>query len=55
MSNAFGITKKSVDFFVNMFNSDKRNEDNLRKYVETEYRPTDWNWAYEQNKRRFGL
>jgi hypothetical protein len=55
MSNVFGITKKSVNFFVNMFNNNKRNEDNLRKYVETEYRPIDWNWAYEQNKRRFGL
>ena len=48
--NAFGITKKSISFFVNMFNINYVDEDNINRYVEVEYRPDDWQWVKEQLK-----
>lgn len=52
MSNVFTITKKSVDFLTNMFNFNKHNADNLRKFIETEYKPDDRQWAYEQWQKK---
>ena len=48
--NAFGITKKSINFFVNMFNSNRIDENCINRYVEVEYRPDDWRWVKEQLK-----
>ena len=48
--NAFGITKKSINFFVNMFNSNRIDENGINRYVEVEYRPDDWKWVKEQLK-----
>ena len=48
--NAFGITKKSINFFVNMFNSNRIDENGINRYVEVEYRPDDWKWAKKQLK-----
>jgi len=48
--NAFGITKKSINFFVNMFDRHITNEDNVNRYVEVEYGPHDWQWVKEQLK-----
>ena len=48
--NAFGITKKSINFFVNMFNSNRTDENGINRYVEVEYRPDDWQWVKEQLK-----
>ena len=44
--NAFGITKKSISFFVNMFNINYVDEDNINRYVE------DWKWAKGQFKAK---
>jgi hypothetical protein len=41
--NAFGITKKSISFFVNMFNINHVDEDNISRYVEVEYKPDEVN------------
>ena len=48
--NAFGITKKSINFFVNMFNSNRIDENGINRYVEVEYGPHDWKWAKKQLK-----
>ena len=48
--NAFGITKKSINFFVNMFNSNSIDENGINRYVEVEYRPDDWKWVKGQFK-----
>ena len=48
--NAFGITKKSINFFVNMFNSNRIDENCIKQYVKIEYGPNDWRWAKEQLK-----
>lgn len=48
--NAFGITKKSISFFVNMFNSNRTDENGINRYIEVEYKPDDWEWAKEQLK-----
>ena len=48
--NVFGITKKSISFFVNMFDKLGLDEDNISRYVEVEYSPNDWQWAKEQLK-----
>ena len=48
--NVFGITKKSISFFVNMFDRLGIDEDNISRYVEVEYSPDDWQWAKEQLK-----
>ena len=48
--NVFGITKESVNFFVNMFDKHNIDEDNIKRFVEVEYKPYDREWAYEQFK-----
>ena len=48
--NVFGITKKSINFFINMFDRNSIDENGIRRYVEVEYRPNDWQWAKEQLK-----
>ena len=48
--NVFGITKKSISFFTNMFNVNHVDEDDISRYVEVEYRPDDWKWVKEQLK-----
>ena len=48
--NVFGITQKSISFFVNMFGRLGIDEDNISRYVEVEYSPNDWQWAKEQLK-----
>ena len=48
--NAFGITQKSISFFLNMFYQHNDNENGIRKFVEVEYKPYDREWAYEQFK-----
>jgi hypothetical protein len=50
--NAFGITKKSISFFVNMFNINHVDEDDISRYVEVEYKPDDWEWAKGQFKAK---
>jgi len=53
MQNVFAITQKSINHFINMFSF---NDNTLEDYVRTEYRPTDWKWAYQkfvlQNKKK---
>ena len=48
--NVFGITEKSVNFFVNMFDKHNIDEDNIKRFVEVEYKPNDREWAFEQLK-----
>ena len=48
--NVFGITKKSISFFTNMFNVNHVDEDDISRYVEVEYRPDDWKWVKCQFK-----
>ena len=48
--NVFGITKKSINFFTNMFDRNSIDENGIRRYVEVEYGPHDWKWAKEQLK-----
>jgi len=33
--NAFGITKKSINFFVNMFNSNRIDENCIKQFFKT--------------------
>lgn len=48
--NVYGITQKSVDFFLNLFSSNRINEEGIRKFVEVEFRPRDREWAFEKYK-----
>ena len=48
--NAFGITQKSISFFLNMFYQRNDNENGIRKFVEVEYKPYDREWAFEKFK-----
>lgn len=48
--NVFGITQKSISFFLGMFYQHNVNENGIRKFVEVEYKPYDREWAYEQFK-----
>ena len=48
--NVFGITQKSISFFLGMFYKHNFNESNIRRFVEVEYKPYDREWAYEQFK-----
>jgi len=48
--NVFGITKKSIGFLINMFDSNGIDENDINRYVEVEYRPNDRQWAKEQLK-----
>jgi|TARA_R110001583_G_scaffold178497_2_gene334445 hypothetical protein len=48
--NVFGVTKKSINFFVNMFDRHITNEDNVNRYVEVEYPQNDWEWIKDKLK-----
>tara|TARA_R100000742_G_C4274862_1_gene95039 strand:+ start:237 stop:410 length:174 start_codon:yes stop_codon:yes gene_type:complete len=48
--NVFSITKKSINFFVDLFNGHAVDEDNIERFVEVEYKPNDRDWAFEQLK-----
>mgnify|MGYP001253138604 FL=1 len=48
--HVYGITKKSINFFLNMFSFNRVNETGIRKFVEVEYRPYDREWAFEKFK-----
>ena len=50
--NVFGITQKSVNFFVNMFDKHFVDEDSIKRFLEVEYRPNDRQWAEEQLKTK---
>ena len=50
--NVFGITQKSVNFFVNMFDKHFVDEDSVKRFLEVEYRPNDRRWAEEQLKTK---
>mgnify|MGYP003154410169 FL=1 len=50
--NVFGITQKSVSFFLDMFYKHNINESNIRKFVEVEFKPNDRQWAIEQLKAK---
>ena len=50
--NAFGITQKSISFFLNMFYQHNVNENGIRKFIEVEFQPDDRKWAYEQFKTK---
>jgi hypothetical protein len=39
--NVFSNTKKSIEFFLSLFISSNGNEDSIKQYVNTEYRPID--------------
>ena len=53
MHEVFGITKKSIHFFVNMFNINRVDENGIRKFIEVQYKPRDRQWAYHQIKDSF--
>jgi len=48
--NVFGITKKSINFFTNMFDRNSIDENGINRYVEVEYKSDDWQWVKEQLK-----
>lgn len=48
--NVYGITEKSISFFLNLFGSNRVNETGIRKFVEVEFRPNDREWAFEKYK-----
>ena len=50
--NVFSNTKKSISFFLNMFNNDKLYTDNIKQFIEQEYRPIDRSWASYEIKNR---
>jgi len=50
MNDVFAITQKSINFFVNFFNINKRNQNNVQRFIEQEFKPIDRNWAYEKYK-----
>ncbi len=52
MNEVFGITKKSVNFFLNMFHFNTIDENGINRYIEVEYKPRDREWAYSQIKTR---
>ena len=46
----FSITQKSINFFVNLFQV-KNNKEDIKKYVDIEYKPIDREWAYSKFKK----
>ena len=50
--NVFGITQKSISFFLDMFYKHNVNENGIRKFVEVEYKPYDREWIIEQLKAK---
>lgn len=52
MHEVFGITQKSVNFFLNMFYNNRVDENGIARFIEVEYKPDDRQWAYQQIKKR---
>ena len=50
--NVFGITQKSISFFLDMFYKHNVNENGIRKFVEVEYPSDDREWIIEQLKAK---
>ena len=50
--NVFGITQKSISFFLDMFYQHNVNENGIRKFVEVEYPSDDREWIIEQLKAK---
>jgi hypothetical protein len=48
--HVYGITEKSINFFLNLFGGNRVNETSIRKFVEVEFRPYDREWAFEKYK-----
>jgi len=48
--HVYGITEKSIQFFLNLFGGNRVNETGIRKFVEVEFRPYDREWAFEKYK-----
>jgi len=48
--HVYGITQKSINFFLNLFNRSVVDEEGIRKFVEVEFRPNDRGWAFEKFK-----
>ena len=48
--NVFGITKNSINFFINMFDRNSIDENGINRFVEVEYSPNDWQWVKKQLK-----
>ena len=52
MENVFTHIKKFAHSIFSIYDYNKSNEDHIRKFVETEYRPKDREWAYDQLKNK---
>lgn len=52
MKHALTHIKRFADIFNYIYNSSKHNEDHIRKFVETEYKPKDREWAYHSFKNK---
>jgi hypothetical protein len=52
MKNVFTHIKKFAHSIFSIYDYNKSNEDHIRKFVETEYRPKDRGWAYDQLKNK---
>tara|TARA_E500000318_G_scaffold80839_1_gene76044 strand:+ start:743 stop:904 length:162 start_codon:yes stop_codon:yes gene_type:complete len=50
--NVYGITKKSISFFLSLFSHDSNYEDSIKRFVENEYRQDDREWAFSQFKNK---
>jgi len=50
--HVYGITQKSINFFVNLFSNNNVNENGIKRFVENEYRQDDREWAYIQFKNK---
>jgi hypothetical protein len=52
MKNVFTHIKKFAHIIFCVYDYDQSNEDHIRKFVETEYRPKDRRWAYHTFKNK---
>ena len=52
MKNVFTHIKKFAHIIFCAYDYDQSNEDHIRKFVETEYRPKDRRWAYHTFKNK---
>jgi len=48
--HVYGITEKSINFFLNLFGGNRVNETGIRKFVEVKFRTYDREWAFEKYK-----
>tara|TARA_R110002111_G_scaffold94123_1_gene146083 strand:- start:89 stop:241 length:153 start_codon:yes stop_codon:yes gene_type:complete len=46
----FSITQKSILFFLNLLQFSNVKQDDIKQYVDTEYKPIDREWAYSKFK-----